>query len=127
MKPKEMKDKVVAHVKDHMETYIAIGVTGVVVGSISVAGTRIHDGPAEVQALQKIIGPSWKPVQTIIQFVERSTPSKPVYLEGTQQYFDSISDAARKTGHSLSMISRNVNGIIPDVKGDVFKLAMPTA
>lgn len=67
----------------------------------------------------------WKSPTTnnvIVELIERSTPSKPVHLVGTDLYFASLSDAARKTGHSLSQISKNVNGHIPDVHGDKFEL-----
>lgn len=45
-----------------------------------------------------------------------------MHLVGTNLYFNSISEAARETGHQASMISKNINGHIPDVKGDVFEL-----
>jgi hypothetical protein len=57
--------------------------------------------------------------------VERSTPSKPVHLKGTNLYFSSLSEAARETGHNLSMLSRHVNGHSPDIKGDVFEVLEP--
>jgi DNA-directed RNA polymerase specialized sigma54-like protein len=59
--------------------------------------------------------------------VERSTASKPVHLVGTNLYFNSLSEAARETGLHLSMISRNINGHIPDVNGNVFELLEPAA
>ena len=115
----DVKDRTVNHFRNNWKYYAVTGV-GIAIG---VAGTTVtvRKGP-EVMAVQKIIGPSWKPVQTIIQFVERSTPSKPLHLVGTHQYFDGVLDAARKTGHSASMISRNINGHIADVKGDVFEV-----
>jgi hypothetical protein len=119
-KIKQYKDRVVAHVGGHKETYIASSVTAL----LAIAGTLAvtTSGPKAVQ-----LSPlSFAYKSTLIQFVERSTPSKPVHLVGTQQYFDSVHDAARKTGHSLAMISRNVNGHIPSVRGDVFE-AVQTA
>ena len=57
--------------------------------------------------------------------VDRSTPSKPVHLVGTNLYFNSLSEASRETRHPLSTLSKHVNGVIPDVKGDVFELLEP--
>ena len=110
---------VAGHFRAHKELYIGVVVTAVV----TAVGSGYAFGRPEVVAnpkIQQIL--SWMPQATIIQFVERSTPSKPVHLVGTQQYFDSVADAARKTGHSVAMISRNVNGHISNVGGDVFEL-----
>jgi hypothetical protein len=65
--------------------------------------------------------------QTTVNMVERSTPSKPVHLVGTNLYFNSLSEAARETGHPLSTISKHINGHIPDVKGDVFEILEPAS
>lgn len=63
--------------------------------------------------------------KVVIELIERSTPSKPVHLVGTNLYFNSLSEAARETGHSLSRISQNVNGHIKDINGDVFEFLQP--
>jgi hypothetical protein len=123
-KIKNVKDKVVAHVGDDKELYIGMVAAAVAGGAFGylVRGQMAGQIPAEVVTDNKIVNAvCWKPTSTIIEFVERSTPSKPVHLVGTQQYFDSLSDAARKTGHHLSRISQNVNGLIKDVNGDVFE------
>jgi hypothetical protein len=57
-----------------------------------------------------------------VNFVEKSTPIKPVHLVGTDLYFPSLSEAARQTGHNVSMISKNVNGYIDNLNGDIFEV-----
>jgi len=111
-------EKAKSHLKENKKLYIGLGI-GAVAGGL--AGSFAMLRTPEVQAVQKIIGPSWKPQQTIIQFVERSTPSRPIHKVGTQEYYDSLSDCARKTGHDLSMLSRHINGHSSSVKGDVFE------
>ena len=112
-------NKVKTHLSENKKTYAGIGV-GVVVGAA--AATVIFYNKPEVAQKINQVAVGYKNNQVLVNFVERSTPSKPVHLKGTNLYFDSLSEAARKTGHSLSMISRNVNGHIPDIKGDVFEL-----
>ncbi|QAU06286.1 hypothetical protein SEA_RICKMORE_52 [Gordonia phage Rickmore] len=95
---------------------VAVGATLVAVKSgakidISVVGDK-----------NNVVGKAKTVNQVTIKLIERSTPSKPVHLVGTNLYFNSLSEAARETSHHLSMISKNVNGLIPDVKGDVFEL-----
>jgi len=125
MKVKELKDKIVTHVQNNKELYIGMTAAAVAGGAFGylVRGQIAGQILPEVVTSNKIVNAiCWKPTSAIIQFVERSTPSKPVHLVGTHQYFDSLSDAARKTGHSLQSISQNVNGHIPNVKGDVFEV-----
>jgi hypothetical protein len=115
-------EKVKDHFKKHKTIYLvaATGVTCLTIGLV--VGTRQNP-----EIVQKAIQVGWKNKiqQTVINFEERSTPSKPVKLLGNElrgdQYFDSVSDAARKTGHAISRISKNANGHIPDVNGDVFE------
>ncbi len=116
-------NKVKEHLKKHKVSYMS-SVSCLIIGTA--VGVTLRAGlPKEVQNLnysvQKL---NWKPknTQMIIQMTERSTPSKPVHLVGTNLYFESLNDAARKTGHSLSMISKHINGHIADLKGDVFEL-----
>jgi hypothetical protein len=114
-------EKVKKHFQDNRGTYIACGVTAVV----AVAGTFFFVKnktlpPQIISTIAPVFNNEVNPV--IINMIERSTASKPVHLVGTNLYFNSLSEAARETGHTLSMISRNVNGFIPDVKGDVFEL-----
>ena len=97
-------------------------VAGVTLGALVTAVTRISE-PGTTAKVSGVV--NWKPFidQTVtITLEEKSTPSKPVHLVGTDQYYRSLSEAARQTGHSLSDISKNANGKIPDVKGDVFEL-----
>lgn len=113
-------------IKQHVKKYKAVYITGGVCLAVGATGGVAYAirRPEIIQnaQLQNIL--CWRPEshQHVIQFIERSTPSKPIHLKGTQQYFDSIHAAARQTGHSVSDISKNVNGLRPDVKGDVFEL-----
>ena len=112
-------EKIKTHMSENKKVYVGVGV-GLVVGA-AVATVAFNNKPEVAQKIKQVaIG--YRNNQVLVNFVERSTPSKPVHLEGTNLYFDSINEAARKTGHSVSMISRNVNGYISDVKGDVFTL-----
>jgi hypothetical protein len=129
MKVKEIPGRVKKHVCDNKELYIAMTAASVAGGAFGylVRGQMAGQMLPEVVTDNKIVNAvCWKPTSTIIEFVEHSTPSKPVHLMGTQQYFDSIHDAARKTGHSVQKISRNVNGYIPSLGKDVFEF-VPTA
>lgn len=112
------------HFEDNRNTYIASAATAV---TVSAAFLVLNRSNAELKNLQQIRQISWRPqnTQVIISFVERSTPSKPVHLVGTDLYFDSLSDAAKKTGYSLSAISKVVNGHRTDINGDVFELLKP--
>jgi len=114
------------HIVDHKDVYIAAGVAltfGLVFGAM---GTLVFASiTSSVPVIsQKINQIAWRPEnnQMIINLIEKSTPSKPVHLVGTNLFFNSLHEAARETGHSLREISKNVNGHIPDVKGDVFEL-----
>lgn len=111
--------KIKEHFVEHKELYIGIGVGAVVATAAAVlyfgnksASVNITAGNKSTNMINS----------TIVNFIERSTPSKPVHLVGTDLYFDSLSEAAKKTGHTLSQISKNVNGHIADVGGDVFEL-----
>ena len=124
----ERIQKVKQHLSDHKTVYI-VGASCLVVGVVgTILTTRtvtLIDGDLTMKIDQTGLRNSVVP--TTINLIERSTPSIPVHLEGTNLYFSSLNEAARETGHSLSMISRNVNGHIDDVKGDVFKLLEPAA
>jgi hypothetical protein len=116
-----MKKQIKAHVKKYKTVYYCVA-TGVVVGGI--VWIVCGGNPKIVQGVKQVNLFSPRSTQNVVQiaFTERSTPSKPVHLVGTNSYFDSLSHAARETGHSLSMISRQINGHIPNVKGDVFEI-----
>lgn len=118
------------HVVDHKELYITGGVclvVGVLSGAVIMSRRPTVSQDSEIT--QKIC---WKPNATlhttnttVINFIERSTPSKPVHLVGTQKYWDGVRAAARDTGHTASEISKNANGHRPHVKGDVFEFVKP--
>lgn len=123
-------DRVKKHFADNKGTYIACGVTAVVVGAGTFFFTRrVPSADFAQKVTQQVtqIGFRNEANPVIINLIERSTASKPVHLVGTNLYFSSLGEAARETGHQLSMISKNVNGHIPDVKGDVFELLEPAA
>lgn len=117
--------KIKTHIKENKKVYIVAGITA----TVSVAATvvllksrsvTVENADLVQNVNQTVIG--WGNNQTIINFIERSTPSKPVHLVGTNKYFASMSEASRETGHSVANISKNVSGLRPDVNGDVFKL-----
>lgn len=112
-------EKIKMHLSENKKTYVGVGV-GVVVGAAA-ATVALHN---EAEVAQKItqVAVGYKNNQTLVNLVERSTASKPVHLKGTDLYFASLSDAARKTGHNLSKISKQVNGLPADLGGDVFVL-----
>lgn len=112
--------KIRKHLSKHKEAYIVGGVclTAGVVGTLIFKNGSVGLKQANILSW----GTKNEVNTTIVSFIERSTPSKPVHVVGTNLYFSSLSEAARKTGHSLSSISKNVNGHIPDVNGDIFEL-----
>lgn len=116
------------HVRENKKVYV-VGASCLAVGLVGgVALVKSGDISIVVTGdKNQIVGKAKTVNQVMVELVERSTPSKPVHLVGTNLYFSSLNEAARETGHSLSMISRNVNGQIADVKGDVFKLLEPAA
>lgn len=125
MQMKLQVNKVQGHFRRHKELYIGIGI-GVAVAVIAMffLRQRAISNSVKIQGLINI-----KPTinSTIINFVETSTPSKPVHLVGTNIYAGSIHEMALLRGHSASMVSRCANGHIPNVKGDVFEFFKPAA
>lgn len=120
-------NKVKKHFVDNKKLYIGIGVGSAVTAGLVIA-LRIQPNTA-VSPQQKLVvlGKSRDVNQVLVNFVERSTPSRPIHLVGTSQYFNSISEAARVLDLDRGNISKNINGHIPNVKGYVFKLAGETA
>ncbi len=118
----ERIDKIKTHLKENKTTYF-VGVGSAMVGA-AIAVITISRSEAGTEIAQKIVQVviGNRSNATVVNLIERSTPSKPVHLVGTNLYFNSLHEAAEKTGHSLSMISRNINGHIADVKGDAFVL-----
>lgn len=111
------------HVRENKKVYI-VGASCLAIGLVGGA-VLVKSGGVSIAAggdRNQIVAKAKTVNQVMIEMVERSTPSKPVHLVGTNLYFNSISEAARETGHTLSMVSQNVNGHISDVKGDVFEL-----
>lgn len=118
-----MNDKIKSHFQRNKKAYI-IGTSGLIIG-VGVGAALVYTGSINISVVgdgNQVIGKAKTVHQMTINLVENSTPSKPVHLVGTNLYFNSLSEAARETGHALSKISKNVNGHIPDVNGDVFKL-----
>lgn len=116
------------HVREHKKVYV-VGASCLAVGLLGgVALVKSGDISIVVTGdKNQIVGKAKTVNQVMVELVERSTPSRPVHLVGTNLYFNSISEAARETGYARSLISQNINGHIPDVKGDVFKLLEPAA
>lgn len=117
---KEKFEQVKEHIKENKSAYISGGVC-LVIGAVG--GYTLFKNKEAAQFVQKIVqvGVGNRANATIINFVERSTPSRPVHLVGTDLYFPSLSEAARQTGHNVSMISKNVNGYLDSLNGDVFE------
>jgi hypothetical protein len=124
----EKIERIKKHFVENKKVYIGIGI-GIVVGGVS-AGVlfALKNSDSGTKIVQKVqqIGFHNEANPVIVNLIERSTPSKPVHLVGTNLFFNSLHEAARETGHSLREISKNVNGLIPDVKGDVFELLKHT-
>ncbi len=116
----ERIDKIKTHLCENKDRYLIGGCCTVVSGAVMFIIGRSEAGTEIVQKITQI-GFGNRVNAAVINFVENSTPSKPVHLVGTDQYFSSLNEAARKTGHNLSRISKNVNGHIPDVGGDIFE------
>jgi hypothetical protein len=118
----EKLEQVKKHLEENKKIYVASALTAVGTAAIFLVVGKTNRSLMNNQQVSQIA--CWKPrsTQVIMNFTERSTPSKPVHLVGTDLYFDSLSDAARKTGHHLSDISKVINGHKTDIQGDVFEL-----
>jgi hypothetical protein len=117
-------EKIKQYFKKNKKIYVGTA-CGIVVGAVGMLIVSVRKDVDVPLGRINQIG-FWNEVKpTTINLVERSNPSKPVHLVGTDLYFDSMSDAARKTGHHLSMLSKHLKGEIPDLKGDVFELLVP--
>lgn len=114
-------EKIKNHFHENRTVYLACGVTAVVTGAGILFFSASKTGTEVVQKIVQV-GFRNEANPTVIQMIERSTASKPVHLVGTNLYFNSLSEAAKETGHTLSKISRQINGHIPDCNGDVFEL-----
>ncbi len=112
-----------AHVKENKAAYIT-GATCLVVGALGGAAVAKRTEIAEIMQCAKqinILSPGSRLNNVQIAFQERSTPSRPIFNKTNGVAYGSINEAARQSGHSASMISRNINGHISDVHGDVFE------
>jgi hypothetical protein len=120
-------DKIKTHFRENKKVYFGTAF-GVVVGAIGVISMMVVSKDNDLAAMKITQLGFWNEVKpTTINLVERSNPSKPVHLVGTNLYFNSMSEAARETGHHLSMLSKHLHGQIPDLNGDVFELLEPAA
>lgn len=116
-------ERIKKHFKNHKEAYLAsLGTLAIATIVVAASNATIIEEADQVIVQKNYFG---KSKNVVINLEERSTPSKPVHLVGTDLYFDSMNDAARKTGISLSAISNNVNGKTPDAQGEVFELLTP--
>lgn len=116
------------HIRENKKVYV-VGASCLVVGA-GVGAVLVTTGGISIAVSgdnNQIVGKARTVNQVMVELVERSTPSKPVHLEGTNLYFSSLNEAARETGHSISKLSRHINGHIPDINGDVFTLLEPAA
>lgn len=125
---KSRLEQVKTHIQTHRHAYIAgaVCLTAGVAGGAAIVRTR-HVADVITITGDHNIGKAETVNKIMIELVERSTPSKPVHLVGTNLYFNSISEAARETGLDRISISKNIAGAIPDVKGAIFKLLDPAA
>jgi peptide subunit release factor 1 (eRF1) len=121
VKQRKAIQEILKHLNENKTAYIA-GFSCFVVGAV---GTYLvvsdKDAGTTIQKITQI-GMGNRVNTSIVNFVEKSTPSKPVHLVGTDLYFPSLSEAARQTGHNVSMISKNVNGYIDNLNGDIFEV-----
>lgn len=116
------------HIRENKKVYV-VGASCLAVGA-GVGAVLVNTGSISIAVSgdkNQIVGKARTVNQVMVELVERSTPSKPVHLEGTNLYFSSLNEAARETGHSISKLSRHINGHIPDINGDVFTLLEPAA
>lgn len=116
-----MLNKIKTHFKTKKNVYFAFGSGMLITGIFSYLTYTTNSDALVIQKIRQV-GFKNESNPVVINLVERSTQSKPVHLVGTNLYFDSLSEAARQTGHHLSMISKHINGHIPDLNGDVFEL-----
>jgi hypothetical protein len=115
-------ERIKTHFKENKQVYAGIAI-GVGVSVVVTVGAYALMRPDVQQIAKQINIFSPKPTQIVVQFVENSTPSKPVHLVGTHKYWNSISSAAKDTGFDRGHISKNVNGLISSVKNSVFEFA----
>ncbi len=120
-------EKIKNHLTENKITYFVGAGCAVIGGAVMVIVIGRSEGGAEIaqKVTQIVIGNRIN--ATVVNLVERSTPSKPVHLVGTNLYFNSLSEAARETGHNLSALSRHINGHSTDIKGDIFEILAPAA
>lgn len=132
-------ESIKTHLRNNKVTYISCGVTAVVVAGVTYYVTR---NVGVSQKVLELVGDTainnvptinsslnYKPtniINNVIEFVERSTPSKQIGLLDNNgdlmAAWGSISSAATSTGLDRSLISRNVNNLIDNVKGKKFVL-----
>ena len=126
-KTKAVFNKAMAHIEKNKVAYLS-GAVCLTVGVVCGAAL-VRTRPSIIATISEVkensvvvVGTHNTVTPTIVNFIERSTSSKPVHLVGTNLYCNSLNEAARETGHSIAKLSRHINGKIPDVNGDVFEL-----
>ncbi len=115
--------KIKNHLVENKITYFVGSGCTIVGGAVMVIVIgRSAEGAEIAQKIVQIGFKNDRANNIVINLIENSTPSKPVHLVGTNLFFNSLSEAARETGHDLSALSRHINGHSTDIKGDVFQL-----
>ena len=119
MNIKEKKDKVVAHVKDHKETYIAIGVTAVV----TAAGTLLL--VPTVNKNQIVQGISYKPTATInstvnVMRADKGPLGNAIVRVSDGMQYRSQRQAALKNGFDQHLLRSHLDGNVPDLFGEKY-------
>lgn len=119
------------HWQNNKKTYLACGVTAIVVGGVTYMLTR--DGKVTVAVMQlKQIGVLNRAHQTIEVYVEAlGDPGNIIQDLTTGTIYASQGQAARELGLPISSISNQLNGRSAHVKGHIFeklgKAAVPEA
>lgn len=110
------------HVQENKSAYIAVGVSTTLAAGAFAAGR--YSGVKQVVVTDVANVKLWSPTTTnvTVMLEEFSTRSKAIYCPELKQAFNSISDAARKTGTHRASISRVVAGAQDTVDGLTFQL-----
>lgn len=117
-----MIQKVKDHFHRNRDTYKGVAIGASAVGTAVIAVCLARENKIVITKIYQT-GKRATVNDVTIHLVERSTPSKPVHLVGSNQYFSSLNEAARETGCSVSAISRQVNGHSPvPINGHVFEV-----
>jgi hypothetical protein len=105
-------NRVRTHFQDYGHIYLAAA-GGVVVGALGMAAMK--ESQTTILSQSQIKSPlCWKPRNTInntavVEFAERSTPSKPIFDTLNNVGYGSIGEASRQTGRSRTAIRNDPN------------------